>query len=162
MAKDDYPVIVYRVLLYLYKQLKSGTPPDTAELRPEGSLFNTNETYWRFILTNMHREGLITGLQEDQLPEVLAELAAQKTLEPAAEPPETPEESDQNPQESKKNRKKQKGQKDETEPESPRIPDRLDGLLMNLQITVKGIETLQDDKLSERVDKLIRGLLRID
>ena len=62
MAKDDYHVIVYQILAYLYKCLKAGKPADPAELRPE-KLFDINPVYWEYIVTHLQEEGLIEGLK---------------------------------------------------------------------------------------------------
>ena len=67
MAKDDYHVIVFRILGYLYKQLKNGLRPDPEALRPDGKICNQiPETYWKYILENMQEEGLIRGLKKEE------------------------------------------------------------------------------------------------
>ena len=38
MAKDDYFVIVYQILSYLYQRLKNGEPVDPAFLQHDGPL----------------------------------------------------------------------------------------------------------------------------
>ena len=64
MAKDDYHVIVFRILSYLYRQLKNGEAPDPDMLRADGKICNRiPESYWKFILENMQEEGLIRGLE---------------------------------------------------------------------------------------------------
>lgn len=63
MAKDDYYVIVYKILAYLYVQLKSGNPIDEDMLQYNGPLFQINYSYWCYILINMTEQGFITGLQ---------------------------------------------------------------------------------------------------
>lgn len=62
MAKDDYYVIVYQVLSYLYQTLKKGEDVDPDELKP-GKLFDINEKYWLYIFENMQEEGLIKGFE---------------------------------------------------------------------------------------------------
>ena len=42
MAKDDYHVIVYQILSYLYRRLKKGEHVDAAMLAPESPLFKVN------------------------------------------------------------------------------------------------------------------------
>ncbi|CQR25881.1 YjcQ protein [Streptococcus varani] len=62
MAKDDYHVIVYQILAYLYNCLKKGLDVDTKHLQPQGKLFNINSIYWRFILFNLMNDGYIDGI----------------------------------------------------------------------------------------------------
>lgn len=61
MAKDDYHVIVYQILAYLYTQLKAGEPVDEALLKPDSSYLNINTKYWTYIIKNLVEMGLITG-----------------------------------------------------------------------------------------------------
>lgn len=50
MAMDDYPVLVYKILAYLYACLKNGVKPDPAFLSADGSyLGGINERYYGFI-----------------------------------------------------------------------------------------------------------------
>ena len=63
MAKDDYQVIVFRILKYLYQQLKKGKPVDAEMLRHDSKTCKVNEIYWRYIITSMQEEGLIRGLE---------------------------------------------------------------------------------------------------
>lgn len=62
MARDDYPVIVYQILSYLYKQLKEGRPIQEEYLMPDGKLFRINQNYWLYILINLQKDGYIDGL----------------------------------------------------------------------------------------------------
>lgn len=62
MAKDDYFVIVYQILSYLYQCLKKGEAVDPAALMPESKLFRINEGYWKYILVNMTEQGFIKGI----------------------------------------------------------------------------------------------------
>lgn len=50
MAKDDYPVILYQVLAYLYNCLKKDIPVEEEYLEAQGKLFRINTNYWRFVL----------------------------------------------------------------------------------------------------------------
>ena len=61
MAKDDYHVIVYQILSYLYQQLKAGTPVDEQKLSAE-SLFGIPEKYRDYILKNLLSDGYIAGV----------------------------------------------------------------------------------------------------
>jgi len=62
MAKDDYHVIVYKILAYLYSCLKKGENPEKEYLLCDGALFNINHTYWLYIIENLANEGYIEGL----------------------------------------------------------------------------------------------------
>ncbi|AUC92150.1 YjcQ family protein [Streptococcus suis] len=62
MAKDDYPVIVYQILAYLYNCLKKDIAVDTTYLVAQGKLFTINSTYWRFVMYNLLTEGYIDGI----------------------------------------------------------------------------------------------------
>lgn len=62
MAKDDYYVIVYKILAYLYSQLKKGAPIEVERLLHDGTLFNINYDYWVYIFVNMLEQGYIKGI----------------------------------------------------------------------------------------------------
>lgn len=67
MAKDDYEVIVFKILTYLYACLKKGEPIDSKILSPCGACFLKNgvplpDTYWHNVLCMMTEENLIAGL----------------------------------------------------------------------------------------------------
>lgn len=64
MAKDDYYVIAYQILSYLYNSLKKGRDIDEALLRHDSPLFKAklNERYWKYIIRNLKEEGYIHGL----------------------------------------------------------------------------------------------------
>ena len=62
MAKDDYYVIVYQILSYLYQRLKKGERVTEAMLQYNSPLFNINKSYWAYIIYNMQKEGLIDGI----------------------------------------------------------------------------------------------------
>ena len=71
MAKDDYHVIVYQILAYLYQCLKKDERVDTKNLQNNNKFFQINENYWAYILVNMQDMGLIEGvgfLDVDQRP----------------------------------------------------------------------------------------------
>ena len=110
MAKDDFDVIQFRILSYLYKQLKSGEPVEPEMIRHDSKNCEINETYWKYILVSMQEEGLIRGL------------------------------------------KKGKGSSDY---------DGIEDQLKKLQITPKGINLLSDNPMVEKVEKLIKGIIKI-
>ena len=62
MSKDDYYVIVYKILAYLYVQLKKGESVEAEMLMYDGDLFQINRTYWVYIFENLSKDGYITGL----------------------------------------------------------------------------------------------------
>lgn len=61
MSKDDYHVIVYQILSYLYQQLKKGEPVSEDVFSCE-TLFGINEKYRDYILKNLLNDGFITGI----------------------------------------------------------------------------------------------------
>lgn len=62
MAKDDYFVIVYQILSYLYKCLKEGTKIDERLIRYDSPYIKINERYWCYIIWHMQQEKLIEGI----------------------------------------------------------------------------------------------------
>ncbi len=110
MAKDDYQVVLYRILKYLYLQLKKGEPVEPEMLRWDSKTCKINESYWRYIMISMQEEGLIRGL------------------------------------------KKGKGQANY---------DQLEDQLGNIQITPKGIDMLSDSRFGDRVDQLVKEIIKI-
>lgn len=62
MAKDDYYVIVYQILAYLYKRLKDGEPVEPEMLSPESPLLRINQNYWVYIIENMKEQGFIKNV----------------------------------------------------------------------------------------------------
>ena len=61
MVKDDYPVVVYQILAYLYQCLKKDMVVEEKYLRAQGELFEINDNYWRFIIFNLQNDNYITG-----------------------------------------------------------------------------------------------------
>lgn len=59
MAKDDYFVIVYQILAYLYSCLKDGEDIDPKLLEPDSKYLNINERYWAYIMEHMQEQGFI-------------------------------------------------------------------------------------------------------
>lgn len=60
MAKDDFFVIVYQVLKYLYERLKNGERPETGYLR--SSMYSIPESYWQYIFSCLINEEYIAGV----------------------------------------------------------------------------------------------------
>ena len=69
MAKDDYSVIVYKILKYLYARLKKGEPIVSEMLMYDGPLFNINRSYWVYVWSNLSEQGYITGLRNIKVAE---------------------------------------------------------------------------------------------
>ncbi|WP_125570918.1 YjcQ family protein [Lacticaseibacillus songhuajiangensis] len=62
MAKDDYFVVAYQLLGWLYSRLKKGeTAASAAELMQFGA--NIVPSYWMFILRTLSDEGYISGVE---------------------------------------------------------------------------------------------------
>ena len=66
MARDDYHVLVYKILLYLYTQLKKGEPVERAAISHDSKALQIPKKYWEYIFENMQREGLIRGLDPEK------------------------------------------------------------------------------------------------
>ena len=61
MARDDYHVIVYQILSYLYVQLKAGEPVDGKLLEHDSKYLGINERYWKYVIENLILQGFIIG-----------------------------------------------------------------------------------------------------
>lgn len=70
MAKDDYFVIVYQILAYLYQRLKKGLPVDTRMLKADSPLLKINEKYWAYIIYHMQESGFIEDVPFSNLDDV--------------------------------------------------------------------------------------------
>lgn len=67
MAKDDYHVLVYQVLAYLYQCLKSGKDIDPKMLGRDSEFFIADgralsDRYWCFVLYNLQSMKLVDGI----------------------------------------------------------------------------------------------------
>ena len=60
MAKDDYFVIVYKLLKYLYDVLKISAKPRDEALTAE--FYGIEDAYWEYILRNLFLDGYVTGI----------------------------------------------------------------------------------------------------
>jgi hypothetical protein len=60
MAKNDYFVIVYRLLKYLYGCLKESKQPDREVL--DAAYFGIGQDYWEYIIRTLYKEGYIEGI----------------------------------------------------------------------------------------------------
>lgn len=66
MAKDDYFVIAYKLLKYLYDCIKKGKAPNLEVLNAD--FFNINEEYWHYILRTLHEDRYISGIFINAIP----------------------------------------------------------------------------------------------
>lgn len=60
MARNDYFVIAYRILAYLYACLKDGERPNLNYIRAES--FEIVESYFEYVIENLYDEGYIKGV----------------------------------------------------------------------------------------------------
>ena len=60
MAQNDYFVIVYRILKYLYDCLKKSEKPEVEYLA--ASIYNIPENYWAYILLSLINEEYVKGI----------------------------------------------------------------------------------------------------
>lgn len=60
MSRDDYFVIVYQVLKYLYDCLKKGERPDKDLLNEDE--YSIPKQYWEYILISLLNDGYISGI----------------------------------------------------------------------------------------------------
>lgn len=57
MAKDDYHVLAYRILVYLYRCLKDGACPDLECIGYEK--LEINENSWNYIMIHLLDDDMI-------------------------------------------------------------------------------------------------------
>lgn len=67
MAKDDYHVIVYQILAYLYQGLKTGKDVDPRMLSKDSAYFIVDgkalsDRYWCYILYQLQSMRLVDGI----------------------------------------------------------------------------------------------------
>ena len=60
MAKDDYFVIAYRIMTYLYACLKAGEQPDFNIIRADA--LDISQNYWEYIIRHLYEDGYIEGI----------------------------------------------------------------------------------------------------
>ena len=60
MPKDDYNVLVYVILSYLYDCLKKGKEVDMELIDPEA--LDIPYSYWKMIFKNLDRQNLVEGI----------------------------------------------------------------------------------------------------
>ena len=61
LVHDDFKIVVYKYLAYMYFQLKKGEPLDPEKLMNDGesALAHINRTYWEFIFDSLEELGYI-------------------------------------------------------------------------------------------------------
>lgn len=62
MARDDYYMIVAKILVYLYKKVKDENSVDLDYLTPGTSDFPIGKDYFLYVLEMMQRQDFIEGL----------------------------------------------------------------------------------------------------
>lgn len=60
MAKDDYFVLVYRILKYLYACFKEGETPNKEMFGPDA--LGISNAYWVNLMESLSEEGYIRGM----------------------------------------------------------------------------------------------------
>ena len=65
MAKDDYFVVSYRILTYLYTCFKAGEPADRQMFGPEA--LGINNGYWVNLMESLSNEGYLVGAYFPQM-----------------------------------------------------------------------------------------------
>lgn len=62
MARDDYFVLVYRILAYLYACLKEGQEPDIAYISHDSPALKISRNYWEYIFRHLLADGYLEGV----------------------------------------------------------------------------------------------------
>ena len=68
MARDDYFVFVYKILIYLYDCLKCGKEIDFEYLQPLTKDFPIEKVYFNYIIENVYKSGYIEGVMLVPIP----------------------------------------------------------------------------------------------
>lgn len=64
MAKDDYFVLVYKLLRYLYRCLKENLPVSWEVIAPNTKDFPVHEEYFSYMLSHLLADGYLEGIAE--------------------------------------------------------------------------------------------------
>ena len=64
MAANDYHVIMYQILLYLYDCLKKGIDPDNEAVEAYRKLHEINIRYWQKVMKDMEKDGYLENIRE--------------------------------------------------------------------------------------------------
>lgn len=68
MAKNDYFLLVYRILTYLYECVKNGEQPDTCNFRIITGTDFIPDGYFNYIIAQMIENGYISGIALIRVP----------------------------------------------------------------------------------------------
>lgn len=70
MAKDDYFVIVAKILVFLYKHLKGKAKEKIEEyIQPNTKDFPISEDYMFYVMRHMYEDGLVEGVYTRTTPD---------------------------------------------------------------------------------------------
>lgn len=61
MAKDDYEVVMYKILKYLYECMKNDREAELEHFAWNSKMFDIPQNYWCEIIATMVKKGYITG-----------------------------------------------------------------------------------------------------
>jgi len=61
MARDDYFIIVYKILIYLYECLKTGQDIDVHSVLT-AETYGIEQSYFEYIIAEICKEGYISGV----------------------------------------------------------------------------------------------------
>ena len=64
MSKDDYFVLAYKLLRYLYRCLKEGTPASWDIIAPNTENFPVSQQYFTYLISHLLADGYIEGIVE--------------------------------------------------------------------------------------------------
>lgn len=64
MGKDDYFVLVYKLLRYLYRCLKENTSASWEIVSPNSKDFPIGQEYFTYLLSHLLADGYIEGITE--------------------------------------------------------------------------------------------------
>ena len=64
MAANDYHVIVYEILAYLYDCLKNGIDPDIEAIKNYQKVHGISARYWSYVLVHLLDDGYIEGAEK--------------------------------------------------------------------------------------------------
>lgn len=62
MARDDYFVMAYKLLKYLYECLKKGKKPDSEQIKHNTKHFPVGEEYFNYLIETLTRDGYLRNV----------------------------------------------------------------------------------------------------
>ena len=73
MRKDDMPVVIYKILRYLYEHMRAGKTPVASELLHDSPMLQIPERYWESIIDELYINDFIKGMRRgEKVPLVFA------------------------------------------------------------------------------------------